>query len=141
VVEKERAQRLLNVLLDALADLRRYGSQIDAGELRTQRDTQNMVLHALYLATQSAIDLAFHVIASEGLTRPTTYQQAFLELGEGGILDRDLASRLTGWAGLRNIVAHSYPVIDFDLIHKTISEELSDLVEFARRIENLIGHS
>jgi len=137
MVERKRALRLLNVLLDALGDLRRYGSQVKIEDLREQRDAQNMVLHALYLAIQSAIDLSFHIIADEGLPRPTSYQQAFLELGDAGLLDAGLARRLAGWAGLRNVVAHSYPVIDLDRVHRAIREELGDLEEFARQTERL----
>jgi uncharacterized protein YutE (UPF0331/DUF86 family) len=96
MVDRPRAQRLLEVLLDALGDLRRYAQRVDAVALREDRDVQNMVLHALYIAVQSSIDLAFHIAASEGLPAPGSYQQAFIHLGKAGILDAEHVRRMAG---------------------------------------------
>jgi len=49
MVDRSRAQRLLEVLLDALGDLRRYAQRGEAAALRDDRDVQNMVLHAQYI--------------------------------------------------------------------------------------------
>lgn len=53
----------LGVLLDSLGDLRRYAERYDLDRLETDRDVQRMVLHALYTASQAAIDLALHMAA------------------------------------------------------------------------------
>ena len=98
-----------------------------------------MVLHALYLVVQAAIDLAFHIGASKGVPRPSTYQQAFIELARAGALERQLAERLAGWAWLRNILAHAYPVVDFGKIHNALCNELSDLERFALFVSSILN--
>ncbi len=137
VVDLPRVQRLLDVLLDEIADLERYRASISLDDLRTSRDRQHMVLHAMYVAVQSCIDVAFHVAASEGLPQAGTYQDVFLRLAEAGIIDAELGKRLAGWASFRNVLAHHYPVIDFAKVHYALSHELGDLRAFAAAIDAL----
>src|SRR5262249_50570749 len=108
MVDREKADRLLGELTGCLADLRRYRGRVTRQELNTVRDTQHMVLRALYVATQAAVDLAMHLGADTGLPPAVTYQDAFRRLAEAGVLDSDLAERLTAWAGLRHVLAHSH---------------------------------
>jgi uncharacterized protein YutE (UPF0331/DUF86 family) len=131
MVEAESARRLLNVLLDCLSDLGRYRSSITRDQLGTQRDAQHMVLHALYVAVQAAVDLAMHVGADEGLPEATTYQDAFRRLADAGLIERELAERLAGWAGFRNVLAHLYATIDYGRVYDAL-QEIGDLEDFAK---------
>ncbi len=130
MVDRDKARRLLSELLGCVADLKRYRERVTRDELRTSRDTQHMVLRALYVATQAALDLAMHLGADAGLPQAATYQDAFRRLGEAGFLDGALAERLTGWAGFRNVLAHFYARIDYDRAYDALAE-LSDLERFA----------
>ncbi len=131
MVDPETIRRRLGLLQDALADLRRYRGKYDAKAIATDRDAQHMVLHALYIAAQAAIDLALHAAADAEQPSSATYQQAFERLADAGKLDRDLASRMMGWAGLRNVLAHHYASIDYARIAATLAHELPDLERFA----------
>jgi uncharacterized protein YutE (UPF0331/DUF86 family) len=131
MVEPETIRRRLALLQDALADLRRYRDRYDAAALTSDRDAQHMVLHALYIAAQAAIDIALHSAADSEQQTSTTYQQAFARLASSGRLDAQLAERLKGWAGLRNVLAHQYATIDYGRIAATLKNELPDLEQFA----------
>lgn len=89
-----------------------------------------MVLHALYVAAQAAIDLALHAAADAEQPSASTYQQAFERLAAAGRLDAALAKRMMGWAGLRNVLAHHYVSIDYARIAATLAHELPDLEQF-----------
>ena len=130
MVEADKARRLLGVLADALADLTRYRLDVGRERLASSRDAQHMVLHALYLAVQAAVDLAMHVGADAGLAQAGTYQDAFRRLSEAKLLDEALAARLAGWAGFRKVLAHSYAVIDYDRVFDALGE-IGDLERFA----------
>jgi hypothetical protein len=52
--------------------LRAYRARITREQLHQDRDAQHLVLHALYLAVQSTIDLALHVGADAGLAQSVT---------------------------------------------------------------------
>jgi uncharacterized protein YutE (UPF0331/DUF86 family) len=137
MVQREAASRFLGVLLDNLADLRRYRDCIDRARLHSDRDAQHMVLHALYVAVQASVDLALHIGANAGLPQSATYQEAFRRLGEAGLIDRDLAARLAGWAGLRNVLAHFYPVVDQDRVADAL-QELTDLEAFGATVAKML---
>ena len=131
MVDPATVRRRLSLLQDALADLRRYRAKYDATALKSDRDVQHMVLHALYIAAQSAIDLALHAAGDSEQPTATTYQQAFERLASAGRLDAALAQRMMGWAGLRNVLAHHYATIDYARIAATLANELPDLEQFA----------
>lgn len=90
-----------------------------------------MVLHALYIAARAAIDIALHAAADSEQVTSTTYQQAFERLATSGRLDPQLAVRMKGWAGLRDVLAHQYATIDYRRIAATLQHELTDLEQFA----------
>ena len=106
MVDQETLRRRLALLQDALADLRRYRSRFDARTLQADRDAQHMVLHALYIAAQAAIDIALHASADAEEPAAPTYQLAFARLASSGRLEPRLAKGLMGWAGLHNVLAH-----------------------------------
>ncbi|HOP68023.1 MAG TPA: DUF86 domain-containing protein [Methanoregulaceae archaeon] len=63
-------------LADSLEDWERY-RKIPAARFQTDRDTRNMVLHAMLLAIQSAIDIATEVIVLKAYKRPASYRETF----------------------------------------------------------------
>jgi uncharacterized protein YutE (UPF0331/DUF86 family) len=130
MVGEDKARRLLSELLGSIADLKRYREQVTREELRASRDAQHMVLHALYVATQSALDLAMHLGADAGLPPAAVYHEAFLRLGEAGWMEPALAERLAAWAGFRNVLARLYASIDYDRAYDALAE-VSDLERFA----------
>lgn len=97
----------------------------------TDADTQNMVLFALYRAIQAAIDLGQHVALERRLAVPATHREVFEVLGRAGAIDAELAERMQGWAGLRNVIAHLYAEIDMQLVASALYAELDDLERFA----------
>ncbi len=63
-------------------------------EFANNTDYEYVILHALQLAIQAALDLAAHVVADEGWAIPERSGEAFLTLGQNGILEFDLSNRL-----------------------------------------------
>lgn len=125
----ERRVREIGRRLAALRSLRaggRAGFDTDAG-VRAQ------VERHLQVGIQSAIDVAFHILADESDQAPDDYGSAFVLLAEEGVLPADLADRLRLAAGLRNLLVHAYLDIDPDRLWGTL-EHLDDLDEFARRV-------
>ena len=60
-------------LSDSLDDWERYQG-IPLEQFRSDRDTRNMVLHAMLVSIQSSIDIATEIIAMKGLRRPASYR-------------------------------------------------------------------
>jgi uncharacterized protein YutE (UPF0331/DUF86 family) len=83
----------------------------------------------LFLGIQECIDLAAHWVSDEGWGSPDDAASTFLLLADRRAIDRDLAERLRGAAGLRNRIAHGYDTVD----HMRIQSEYRDGIAALRR--------
>ena len=115
---------------EALGELERPGT----GDERTL--ASDVVLRAaverwLQIAIEACIDIADHVVASEGWAPPASARAAFAALAAHGRLPLDLADRLGDAAGLRNVLVHDYVAVDLARLAATVREDLGDLRAFA----------
>ncbi len=117
----------------AVSDWERYQS-ITLDALRTDRDKQNMVLHALLVSIQASIDIANHLIATSSSRRPETYRESFAILSDEGLIPEDLAIQLSDLAGFRNVLVHLYCRLDLD----EVSMVLQDDLPVVNRYRNLV---
>ena len=98
--------------------------------LLADRTAREVVTFNLFLALQDTIALATHWLADEGVAVPDTYGDIFSTLAGRGVIDTALGDRLRAAAGLRNLVAHQYGVLDFTRVHAVARAELHDLLTF-----------
>ena len=98
------------------------------------RTVREVVTFNLFLALQEAIALAAHWLADEGLAVPNSYAEVFVRLGENGVIEDRLAARLRAAAGLRNLVAHQYGVLDFGRVFLVARDDLEDLLVYCQQI-------
>jgi len=61
-------------------------------------------------------------------------RDVFPALAERGTIDSALGDRLRAAAGLRNLVAHQYGVLDFTRVHAVARGELGDLLLFCEQL-------
>ncbi len=90
---------------------------------------RDIVERNLEIAIQCCVDIANRVISLEGASRPRDSYESILRLGELGVLPMDFARRLAPMAGFRNILAHEYLAIDWDLVYEHL-QRLGDLRQF-----------
>jgi uncharacterized protein YutE (UPF0331/DUF86 family) len=83
---------------------------------------------------QATIDLAAHIVATEGLGVPSTLCENFILLQRRGIIDATLAGRLQSMGGFRNIAVHEYEEINRDIVQVILTGHLQDPVELGRAI-------
>jgi uncharacterized protein YutE (UPF0331/DUF86 family) len=101
-------------------------------------DSQDIARSRLLTAIQAALGICYHVCAKELSYVPTEYSACFKRLGEAGIIDQELTSRLVEMARFRNRLVHLYWDTDFRLVHRIIRVDLDDLEAFARAVEGLL---
>jgi uncharacterized protein YutE (UPF0331/DUF86 family) len=102
-------------------------------------DVEDIVLLNLQRAVQAAIDLAAHVVATEGYGLPASVADAFSLLEGQGVLDALLAERLRRMVGFRNILIHNYRALDPAIVETIIARRLDDLRAFSARIVERYG--
>ena len=93
-------------------------------------DKQDIFVLNLQRAVQAAIDLATHIVASEGLGLSDTIRDNFKLLNNTGIINEDLTRKMESMVGFRNIAIHDYQAIDKDILKSILSNNLKDLEEF-----------
>ena len=85
------------------------------------------------MITQATIDLAEAIIALKDFRRPGSYTEAFYILKEEKFISSELAEKLIKMAGFRNIIAHDYDNLDFEIIYDVMKNRLTDIEKFLRK--------
>jgi len=97
-------------------------------------DVDDITALNLQRSIQAGIDLAAHVVATEGWGVPAAAGEAFDLLSEHSLLDRDLASRLRRMAAFRNIAIHEYRKLDPRIVETVVTNHLGDLRDLVARV-------
>jgi uncharacterized protein YutE (UPF0331/DUF86 family) len=105
---------------------------VDKDEFVREPALHDLAERYLHLAVEACLDLANHWIAVRSLPTPDANRDTFTILERAGELSSELADRLRGWAGFRNILVHEYLEIDHSIAYHAIRNELGDLDTFAQ---------
>ncbi|MGH3829624.1 MAG: type VII toxin-antitoxin system HepT family RNase toxin [Pseudonocardiaceae bacterium] len=136
MVDLDRIHQRLELLAGYLCELRRLRDLPVAEYLRHEVYAGRYLVQ---VAAQTCIDLANHVIASEGWRAPRDFGDSFTVLHDQGVIDDALAGRLRGLAGLRNRLVHVYDEIDDTRVHEALATGLPDLDAFATAVARLVS--
>jgi uncharacterized protein YutE (UPF0331/DUF86 family) len=105
--------------------------EVDEAEFVAEPALHDLAERYLHLAMEACLDLANHWLAERRLPTPDTNRDTFTILEQAEELDGDLAERLRGWAGFRNILVHEYLAIDHAVTYRAICDKLGDLEALA----------
>lgn len=122
-------------ILKYLKILQRY-KKYSRKEIEDDIDRKGAIERYLYLAIQSTIDLAEAIIAYKDFRKPTTMTEAFYILSEEKLISDNLTKKLIKMVGFRNIVAHDYEKIDYDIVYDVLQNKLKDVEKFLKEISN-----
>lgn len=100
-------------------------------------DVEDITAINLQRAIKAAIDLALHVVASEGYGIPYSAADSFTLLGRHGMMDRDLAARLQRMAIFRDLTLYDHRVVGAAVIEAVLDRHLGDLRAFGERMEEV----
>lgn len=101
---------------------------------------QDAISINLQRACEQCIDLANHTIKTRKLGLPKDSRESFRLLAIARIIPHELAQRLEGMVGFRNILVHEYQRMDIGLMIKVIEHHLNDLVEFTNCIVRVFSN-
>jgi uncharacterized protein YutE (UPF0331/DUF86 family) len=113
---------------------------LDAARLANV-DVQDIFVLNLQRAIQSSVDLATHVIASEGLGLSDTVRGNFVLLENAKVIGKVLCKKMQSMVGFRNIAIHDYQALDVDILRAILTKHLKDLEHFYTTILKRFGFS
>ncbi|MFN7973294.1 MAG: DUF86 domain-containing protein [Acidobacteriota bacterium] len=125
--------------LEELEGKLRRSAQVAREEFLARDEVHDLAEHYLHLAVECMADVASHVVAERGMAEAETYRRVFELLAEASVITPELASRLAGWAGFRNVLVHMYVDVDHGVSWRAITEELDDLTTFRRAVATLLA--
>ena len=134
MVDLDRIHQRWELLAGYLRELRRLRDLPIAEYLRHEVYSGRYLVQ---VAAQTCIDLANHIIASEGWRAPRDFGDSFTILAEHAVIEDALAGRLRGLAGLRNRLVHVYDEIDDSRVHELLAAGLPNLDAFATALARL----
>ena len=133
VVDRGGAPARLAAIRDAVERVREVRPPTLEAFL-ADRTAREVVTLNVFRAIQEAIAVATHWVSDEGWVVPQSHGEVFAALGDKSVIDRALADRLRAAAGLRNLIAHQYGVIDFERLYGIASSDIDDLLLFCQQI-------
>lgn len=93
-------------------------------------DKEDIFVLNLQRSVQAVIDLATHIVASEGLGLSDTIRGNFKLLQDAVIISKELAQKMESMVGFRNIAMHDYQAIDKNILKSILIKNLKDLEDF-----------
>lgn len=127
-----------NVIENKISSIQKYLKILEGykkysrKELEDDLNIKGAVERYLYLVTQAAIDLADAVISFKNLRKPTTLSESFQILNEENIIPSELTKKLIRMTGFRNIIAHDYEDLNYDIVYDVLHNRLKDIEEFIK---------
>jgi uncharacterized protein YutE (UPF0331/DUF86 family) len=100
---------------------------------------RDIVERNLEVAAQACIDISHRIISLENARKPIDYYDAFLIMGEIGVIPADFARQIAPIAGFRNILVHEYLRLDWGLVYQNL-QRLDDLYRFREHVVGWLQH-
>jgi uncharacterized protein YutE (UPF0331/DUF86 family) len=97
-----------------------------ARERKARRDVERIIENIV----NATIDIGKIILAGEDIALPDTYREIFIKLGDSGLIDTRLAGCLSDLARLRNILAHQYLDIKWEMIKDFINQGSTEVTTF-----------
>jgi uncharacterized protein YutE (UPF0331/DUF86 family) len=124
----------LNMYLDKLAPLVKHTLNEYLSDFYLKSSTERLI----QLIVECASDINNHVVVESGQRPPEDYTSSFIRAAEAGLIKRDLADRIKGSGGMRNIIVHEYMDIDDEKVFKTLPIALADYKEYIRQVDQYL---
>lgn len=115
----------------------REKNRISFEQFASDKDIQDILLFNLGQAIQNCIDIASHIVSQEDRGVVGSYCELFYFLQDKGIIDAELADKMAGAVGFRNIITHEYARLDLRTAYDVVTNRYHDLERF---VQNTLVH-
>lgn len=103
-------------------------------EIEMDINIKGAVERYLYLLAQATIDLAEAIVSYKNFRKPSTMSESFYILNEEKMISDKLTEKMAKMAGFRNVMAHDYEKIDYEIVYDVLQNGSKDVEEFISAI-------
>lgn len=104
-------------------------------EYRSDFYVKSSAERLIQLIVECATDVNNHVVVETGNRPPEDYSVSFVRAAEVGMISGELAEKLKGSAGMRNILVHEYMDIDDEKVYQAMPLAIKEYTEYIRQVE------
>lgn len=123
-------KELIDYLLSIIEEVESY--HVTYEDLMHDTKTSAAVKYLMQTAVEACANIAEHIIFGLHIGHPETNKELFPILSKEGIIDEDLADKLSRAVGLRNILVHQYRKVNLAILADCATVGLNDLRAFAK---------
>lgn len=133
----------LSILHKLLIYLERMSDDLESknltpSDLESNEDLLFSVEHRLHTAIESVFDIAEHIVSGLNLGHPDKSKDTLKILAKNQIISDELAEKMGEASDMRNILVHQYFEVDPKEIVKAVQNDLQDLRDFAKAINEFL---
>ena len=130
-----------DIILEKITNIKRCLNRIkDVTRMNPESiedyNIQDVFILNLQRAVQAAVDMAVHIVSSEGWGVSKTIKENFMMLSDNKIITKELANQMAKMVGFRNIAVHDYSKMDIAILKSILTTSLQDLEVFYSKIYN-----
>lgn len=131
-------------VLDLIRLIESYTSELQPFSTMTREvflsDKKNPPFVESYLrrSLEAVFDIGRHILAKTYGSRGVEYKAIAREMGEKGIITKELADILVEMAGYRNRMVHFYKEVTPDELYDIVTHNIPDFDRFIREIVSFI---
>jgi uncharacterized protein YutE (UPF0331/DUF86 family) len=141
MVNSGKVLEILQTLEEFVLELQRLRG-VPKEEATQQTRTQWAIRYGLQSAIQCVLDAGLNILVDGNLERPHDSKEILAALGRHGVIPAELAARIQGMAGFRNILVHRYFKVDPERVYQHLQQDLGDFAAFALHVRDWLakGH-
>ena len=124
----------LNMYLEHLRPISAKSLAEYRGDFYIKSSTERLI----QLIVECACDINNHVVVETNNRPPEDYAISFIKAAEVHLISRELAEKLKGSAGMRNIIVHEYMDIDDEKVLGVLPTAVNQYKEYIKQVEDFI---
>lgn len=137
MVDKAKCDQMLSNLRRFAGELARL-RKVPADEFAANPDLVASAKYHFVISIEACIDIANHIISSEGFRIPKDNGDSFVVLVENGVLPGEHRDSYVAMARFRNRLVHLYWDVDDALVREYLATRLTDLASFAENVSKFL---
>lgn len=127
----------LSLLEQNVNELFVFKKRYSVQDIQSDKSKEWALRYGLLESIQIVVDISCHLTTKYNLGNPSTYAECVEFLKKYKYINEDLANKLIGMVGLRNILVHEYINVDITKLYGLL-DNVNDFKEFADKVKDLI---
>lgn len=127
----------LKLLEDNASELLEFRKKFSIEDILSDKSREWALRYGFLETIQIVIDVSCHVVSKYNLGNPLMYSECVDLLKNYKYIDENLAAKLNGMIGLRNILVHEYIDIEKEKLYGLL-DRVEDFKEFVGKIKEYV---